>query len=81
MIILTAEEAEGLQPLGKGKFTWLYKQLVLLQVGEAIVIPYGDWKTKEPPYRTIRTAAKNLTRTFDYGHHPDGNGWMVKRMA
>jgi len=81
MKILNEDEAGELRPLGRGKFTWLYKSLMLLKVGEAIVIEFDDWKTKEPPYRTIRTAAKNLNREFDYGRHPDGNGWVVKREA
>ncbi len=35
MKILSVEEAEGLEPLGKGRFTWLYSDLSLLKVGEA----------------------------------------------
>ncbi len=81
MKILNADEAADLHPLGKGRFNWLYKRLVLLKVGEAIEIPYTDWKTKTPPYETIRTAAKNLNRDFDYGRHPDGSGWLVKRVS
>jgi len=81
MKIIDANEADGLEPMGRGRFTWLYKRLMLLQVGEAIAIPYGDWKTKTSPYRTIRTAAKNLKRQFDYGRHPDGSGWLVKRVG
>ncbi|MCF8258389.1 MAG: hypothetical protein K9J06_12610, partial [Flavobacteriales bacterium] len=72
MKILSAEEAKDLQPLKKGKYNWLYKRLMLRKLGEAIVIPYPDWKTKNTPYETIRTAAKNLKREFDYGRHPDG---------
>lgn len=79
MKILSAEEAAGLEPLGKGRYTWLYKKLILLNLGEAITIRFEDWKTQTTPYRTIRTAAKNLNRDFDHGRHPDGTGWLVKR--
>lgn len=78
---LNSEEAEGLEPLGGGRHNWLYKELMLLKPGEAIIIRYNDWKTKRPPYETIRTAAKNLKRTFNYGRHPDGSGWLVKRVG
>jgi len=81
MEILSAEEADGLHPLGKGRFTWLYRKLLTLKVGEAIAIPFDDWKTKDPPYRSIRNAAKNSKRQFDYGRHPDGSGWLVKRVG
>jgi hypothetical protein len=81
MKILSAEEAEGLHPLGKGRFTWLYKRLITLKVGEAIAIPFDEWKAKEPPYRTVRKAANNLGRDFNYGRHPDGSGWLVKRVG
>lgn len=76
---LSVEEAKEIQPLKRGKYNWLYKQLMLLQTGEAILIRYTDWKTKTSPYETIRTAARNLKRTFDYGLNPDGSGWVVKR--
>jgi len=79
MKIFDTNEAEGLEPLGGGRFNWLYKRLALLKVGEAIAIPYTDWNTKSTPYKTIRTAAKNLKRNFNYGRHPDGSGWLVKR--
>ncbi len=79
MKILSVEEAEGLEPLGKGRFTWLYSDLSLLKVGEGLVISYTDWKTNTTPYATIRKVAKNLNRTFNYGRHPDGSGWLVKR--
>lgn len=81
MKILNPDEADGLHPLGKGRYNWLYKQLIQLPIGAAIEIPYSDWKTKTPPYETIRTAAKNLNRQFDYGRHPDGSGWLVKRVG
>jgi hypothetical protein len=29
----------------------------------------------------LRTVAKNLKREFDYGRHPDGSGWLVKRVG
>lgn len=80
MKILNSDEADGLEPLGKGKYNWLYKRLMLIAVGEAIVIHYDDWKGKSTPYKTIRTAAKNLKRDFNYGRHPDGSGWLVKRV-
>jgi hypothetical protein len=81
MNILNADEAKDLQPLGGGKFNWLSKKLVLLKMGEAIEIRYTEWKGKSTPYKTIRTAAKNLNRDFDYGRHPDGSGWLVKRVG
>jgi hypothetical protein len=81
MKILNSDEAEGLEPLRGGRFTWLYKKLVLLKVGEALVIRYADWNTKSTPYKTIRRVAKNLNRTFNYGRHPDGSGWLVKRVG
>ncbi len=81
MKILNPDEAEELEPLKGGRFTWLYKKLALLMVGEALVIRYEDWNTKSNPYRTIRRAAKNLKRNFNYGRHPDGSGWLVKRVG
>jgi len=78
---LNAEEADGLEPLGKGKHNWLYKELILLQPREGIVIRFSDWKTKKPPYETIRNVEKNLKRKFSYGRHPDGSGWLVKRVG
>lgn len=80
MKILNAEEASELQPMGRGRFNWLYKKLMLLKEGEAIIIRFTDWKTKNTPYKTIRLAAKNLKREFDYGRYPDGSGWLVKRV-
>ena len=74
------EEAKELIPLRKGKHNWVYKKLMLLKVGEALGIGFSDWKTKSTPYATIRRAAKHLDRKFDYGHHPDGSGWLVKRV-
>ncbi|MCF8463895.1 MAG: hypothetical protein K9G41_03580 [Flavobacteriales bacterium] len=81
MKILSAKEAEGLEPLGKGRYNWLYADLMLLKVGEAVEIRYDDWKTKTSPYATIRKVAKNLNRRFNYGRHPDGSGWLVKRVG
>ncbi len=81
MKLLSTEEAAELQPIKKGKHSWLYKKLILIKVGEGIVIRFADWKTKSNPYRTIRTAAKNMKREFDYGLHPDGSGWLVKRVS
>ena len=81
MKILDANEAEDLEPLGRGKQNWLYKKLILLKMGEAIAIRFSDWNTKTTPYKTIRTAAKNLKRSFNYGRHPDGSGWLVKRVG
>jgi len=76
----SAEEAKELVPMRKGKFNWVYQKLMLLKVGEALAIDYKEWKTKNTPYVTIRKAAKNLGREFDYGRHPDGSGWLVKRV-
>ncbi|MGE0635007.1 MAG: hypothetical protein AB7G44_00185 [Bacteroidia bacterium] len=78
---LSAEEGKEIEPLKKGKYNWLYKELMLLQQGEVILIRFTDWKTKNNPYKTIKIAAKNLKRTFDYGLNPDGSGWVVKRVS
>ncbi len=80
MKILSEEEASEIIPLKPGKYTWLYKEMLKLKIGQAIVIANEDWKTKTPPYKTIRTAAKTLKMTFDYGRMPDESGWIVKRI-
>lgn len=80
MKILPPDEASGLQPMKSGNYNWLYKRLMLLKIGEGIAIAFSDWKTKNTPYATIRRAAKKLKREFDYGRHPDGSGWLVKRV-
>ncbi len=77
---LNEEQAADLIPIKKGKYTWLYKELAKLKVGQAIVIETGDWKTKSLPYKTVRVAGRALNMTFDYGRMPDGNGWLVKRI-
>jgi hypothetical protein len=77
---LSPEEAAELQPMKSGKHNWLYKKLSVMQVNAGIIIRFADWKTKNTPYATIRRAAKNLKREFDYGRHPDGSGWLVKRV-
>lgn len=51
---------ETFTPLGKGRYSWSYKRLILLKEGEAIEIRCTDWKTKTPPFETVRTAAKDL---------------------
>ena len=78
---LNAEEAKEIFPLKKGKYTWLYKALMTLEIGEAIIIEKDDWKGKSTPYRIIRRAAKKFNRKFDYGRHPKGSGWLVKRVG
>ena len=78
---LSAEEAKNVHPVGKGKFTWLYKELIQLAVNEAIIINNQDWKTKTGPYPTIKRAAKNTHFQFEYGRMPDGSGWIVKRVG
>ena len=77
---INAEEAAKIVIIRTGKSTWLYKELAKLAVGEALIIENADWKTKLPPYRTIRNAAKTLKMKFDYGKMPDGSGWVVKRV-
>ena len=52
-----------------------------LEIGEAIIIEKDDWKGKSTPYRIIRRAAKKFNRKFDYGRHPKGSGWLVKRVG
>lgn len=54
---------------------------MLLKIGDVILIRFSDWKTKTNPYRTIGRAAKNMNRKFEYGEHPDGSGWLVKRVS
>ncbi len=81
MKLLNKEEAAQVEPIGKGKYNWLYKKLALIDTGEGIIIRFSDWKTKTKPYVTIKRAAKNLNRKFIYGLHPDGSGWLVKRVG
>ena len=81
MEILNADEIGDLLPLGRGRFSELYKNLIILKVGQAISICYSDWKIKTTPYRTIRNVEKAYGRQFEYGHHPDGSGWLVKRVG
>ena len=80
MRIYNKEEAKELHPLKKGNHNWLYKALLLLEVGQAIGIDQKEWKTSNTPYATIRRVAEKLGREFDYGRHPDGSGWLVKRL-
>ena len=77
---LTAEEAKDLIPLKPGKHNWVYKHTMQLKVGEALIVRYEDWKTKNTPYTTFRTVAKNTGFVLDFGRMPDGSGWLVKRV-
>lgn len=81
MEILTADESKDLHPLGSGRFSELYKKLILIEMGQTILIRHADWKVKITPYGTIRKVEKTYARKFEYGRHPDGDGWMVKRVG
>ncbi len=76
---LTAEESANLSPLKSGKRTWLYAAIAPLEVGQSLVFPITDWRGKTTPYLSIRNAAKKLGYTLEYGRHPNGKEYLIKR--
>ena len=78
---LSKEEAKNMIPMGRGRFSWLYKALLTLDNGEGLIIKNDDWKGKTSPYPTIRRVSKKYHLKFEYGRMPDGTGWLVKRIA
>lgn len=80
MKILSAEEARDLLPVKRGRETALSAQLKQLKVGEALVLPASEWKTKGSPYRVANHLAKQHGWRFEQGRMPDGSGWVFKRM-
>jgi hypothetical protein len=81
MTILNAEEAKDIIPLTKGRETMLSAKLKQLKVGEALVMPTKDWKTKGTPYRVANNIAKRHGWQFEQGRMPDGSGWVFKRVV
>lgn len=80
MKILTAEEAQDIIPLTKGRETLVAAKLKQLKLGEALVLPAKDWKTKSTPYRVANNIAKRHGWRFEQGRMPDGSGWVFKRV-
>ncbi len=80
MKILTAEEAQGIIPLRKGRETLLSAKLKQLRVGDALILHPDDWKTKSTPYRVANNIAKRHGWRFEQGRMPDGSGWVFKRV-
>lgn len=80
MDVLDEDELGDLQPLGSGKYSPLYKTLIVLKVGQGLVVYYSEWKVKYSPYSTIRKVEETYNRKFEYGRHPNGEGWLVKRL-
>lgn len=80
MDVLNEDELGGLQPLSGGTYSPLYKNLVVLQVGHAIILYYAEWTVKYSPYITIRKVEKTYGRKYQYGHHPQKQGWLIKRV-
>ena len=79
MKILTAAEAQDIIPLTKGRETLLSSKLKQLKIGEALLLPTADWKTKGTPYRVANNIAKRHGWQFEQGRMPDGSGWVFKR--
>lgn len=77
---LTVEEALHLQPIRAGKNSWLTNAIAELKVGEAFLFSKSEWKSKATPYLTIRKIAGNLNVKVNYGLHPDGKSYLVKRI-
>lgn len=79
--ILDAEAAKDLIPVTRGRETLLSSKLKQLKVGEALILPDKDWKTKSPPYRVAINIAKRHGWQFEQGRMPDGSGWLFKRVG
>ena len=77
---MNAEEAIGLMPIRNSRETLLSVMLKQLQVGEAIVLEAGEWKTKSSPYRVANNIAKRHGWKFEQGRMMDGSGWAFKRV-
>ena len=80
MEILDEEEAKNIIPLTKGRETAVSAKLKQLKVGQALVLPTKDWKTKSSPYRVANNIAKRHGWQFEQGRMPDGSGWVFKRI-
>ena len=81
MIVLHAvSESETLTPM-HGRNTWLHGYISALKVGESFSFAFEDWKVKALPYLNIRNSAKKLGITVQYGRHPNGKGYLVKRVG
>jgi hypothetical protein len=78
---LPPDEASGISPLGRGKHSWLYREMAQLKTGEGLFIEFKDWKGKNAPYKVMRKTALKLNLTISYGRHPDDTGWVVKRLS
>jgi len=68
-------------PVSKGRSTLLRAMLLELEVGESLLLPRADWKTKNGPYYIIAYLKKTTSYRFDYGFKTDGTGWLFKRIA
>jgi hypothetical protein len=77
---LSAAEVNKLPPVTSGKSTRLRSQLLTLNAGEAIVLPYTEWKTKYLPYVIVNKLAKQMNWQFESGRMLDGSGWIFKRV-
>lgn len=77
---ISKEEFDGLQLHGKGSASPLYRALLNLKVGEAMIILKKEWFKKYPPTTIINRVERKYGWKFDRGALPDRTGWAVKRV-
>ena len=76
---VSPEEFNKLLFKGRGKTNEVFKKLIALQVGEAIKIPFGEWKKRYKISRIKNYIRKNYGYEFAGGRLADGSGWAYKR--
>ncbi len=79
--IIPKEEAPEILPVSRGRNTLLRVMLMQMKVGEILVLPKEDWKTKNSPRYIIAYLRKKTSLRYDYGKSIDGKGWQFRRVA
>jgi hypothetical protein len=81
MKIYSAEEAENVPMLGRGRHTLVHANLLKLKPGEKLEIIKGpDWVSKTRPHRMVYRFAKKQNWVLKVGRNTEGTGWLVLRV-
>lgn len=81
MHILTEEESKNTGMIKQGRNSHLRQMLLQLNTGQTLLLLKNEWRAANPPYHVARRIAKQTARKFEYGKHPDGTGWLFKRLS
>ena len=78
--ILKKEEMPEILPISKGRSTMLRTQLLKLEIGEGLILPKEEWKTKSSPAHVVARIKKTHGFQFEHGAMTDASGWMFRRV-